>query len=483
MNTTPPVVLLRATRALLFSLAVLLAATSSAQAVNVAVLYFDNNSGMAKYDVLNKGLADMIITDLAAVPGLTLVERSRLEDILAEQKLQKSKLFDQKTSVKVGKLLGARYAVTGAVAAVEPKMRMDIRLIDVQTSAIVVADKVVGDSAKFFELEKTLIERFVKGLNKEMPKALQKADSLGTVLDYSNGLDLADKGDYKAASQKLASLMSSAPQFQLAKTRYQEFLKKLYAAKAKRKTDMGTGAQALLDAADAILGQPAKGKKKKALSEHFAYRILRGHMILAQIKKVTGAADSNWRKATVTQAMRPRVERLVKGWSNNQGALIAEMIEARSRKMSRSYNGFIRAKEEHEKLAKELGAGNSPARIAFLSPDGGARGHAKFLCLGRPAFFSSVSFGMSPSPAEMNPGYGTYAIALYEWAIADILANEKMYKEREHIRALDEYGDCLMQLKRKTDAISKWQIVLDKYPTSSQFPKIEKKIKKALGVP
>src|SRR5207245_76973 len=73
----------------------------------VAVLYFDNNTGDPAMDALQKGLADMMITDLAAVDGVTVVERSRLQAVVGELALQRGKYFDQQTAVKLGKGVGA----------------------------------------------------------------------------------------------------------------------------------------------------------------------------------------------------------------------------------------------------------------------------------------------------------------------------------------------------------------------------------------
>src|SRR4051794_31145570 len=79
----------------------------------IAVLYFDNNSSDADLDVMRKGLADMIVTDLVTWDTVTVVEREKLESVLAELKLQQSKRFDASTAVKVAKLIGAQYNVTG----------------------------------------------------------------------------------------------------------------------------------------------------------------------------------------------------------------------------------------------------------------------------------------------------------------------------------------------------------------------------------
>lgn len=59
-------------------------------APSVAVSYFDNTAADAAVAPLQKGLADMLITDLSASDAITVVERSRLQDILQEIELQKN---------------------------------------------------------------------------------------------------------------------------------------------------------------------------------------------------------------------------------------------------------------------------------------------------------------------------------------------------------------------------------------------------------
>ena len=57
---------------------------------------------------------------------------------------------------------------------------------------------------------------------------------------------------------------------------------------------------------------------------------------------------------------------------------------------------------------------------------------------------------------------------------------EKNYTEREMINVLDTYGDCLLALDRKAEALARWQSILDKYPTAIEYEQIEAKITKAL---
>src|SRR5215831_18289394 len=96
----------------------------AATPARITVLYFDNNTGDKAYDPLAKGLADMMITDLASAPGLVVVEREKLEAVLGELKLQRSRFFDPKTAQRIGKGIGATYAVTGAFVSMEPNIRI-----------------------------------------------------------------------------------------------------------------------------------------------------------------------------------------------------------------------------------------------------------------------------------------------------------------------------------------------------------------------
>ena len=98
------------------------------------VVYFDNLTGKPEHDVMKKGLADMIITDLIAYDGVTVVESDKLEAVLGELHLQGTRAFDPETRAKVGKLVGARYLISGSMLGVMPEVRIDARLTDIRCS-------------------------------------------------------------------------------------------------------------------------------------------------------------------------------------------------------------------------------------------------------------------------------------------------------------------------------------------------------------
>jgi len=136
----------------------------------IAVLYF-NATAMVKrdeYAPLNKGIAELLITELAANPRIRVVEREQLQQILDEQNLGAGDRVDKETAVRLGKILGARYMITGGFV-VDPKetMRLDARVFNVETTEIRRQDvwTVTGKAENMFALVSEMGEKLRAGLN------------------------------------------------------------------------------------------------------------------------------------------------------------------------------------------------------------------------------------------------------------------------------------------------------------------------------
>jgi TolB-like protein len=103
---------------MLVALAPLVAVTPVAaqNAPVVAVLVFENGSfgaGARDYDGIGKGIADVMITDLASSTKVRVVDRSRIQNILDEQKLTSTGAVNAETAVRIGRLMGACYSIYG----------------------------------------------------------------------------------------------------------------------------------------------------------------------------------------------------------------------------------------------------------------------------------------------------------------------------------------------------------------------------------
>jgi TolB-like protein len=199
-------------------------APATAEPPTVAVAYFDDHTGDPAFAPLRKGLADMLITDLSAIGSIRIVERERLNAVLSELELAQGQFIDPATAQKLGRGLSARYILTGAYTVAGEEMRLDARVIEVETAKVAAAEKVEGPKAAFFALEKELVEVLVATLDLKLPFA-EKAklrsvptESFEAWLAYSAGLDAVDRGDTTAAQQQFRAALAADPGYASAKT-------------------------------------------------------------------------------------------------------------------------------------------------------------------------------------------------------------------------------------------------------------------------
>jgi len=205
-------------------LATLFTATvcTAAAPVTVAVLYFDNNSLVDKtaYDGLSKGLCDMLITELSHMQGLRVVEREKLDRVMAEIALGQSGAVDEATAARVGNLLGAQVLVTGGyMKASGSQIRIDMRMVRVETGEVLKAEEVTGSAAKLFQLITRLTFKIAENLDvtvtgdEKKKVAAESKAGLDALLRYSEGLTALDRGDSAAARLEFEAALDADKSF------------------------------------------------------------------------------------------------------------------------------------------------------------------------------------------------------------------------------------------------------------------------------
>lgn len=131
----------------------------------VAIISFDNSSGKeSEYGDLGGPLRDMLTSDLNSVENLSMVDRQALQKVLEEQNLNNSKKFDQSTATKIGKLLGAEMIITGTYFEMFGSLRVDAKLINVETGEIAFSVGADGAREKFFDLKNNLANLIIEKL-------------------------------------------------------------------------------------------------------------------------------------------------------------------------------------------------------------------------------------------------------------------------------------------------------------------------------
>lgn len=228
----------------------------------VAILYFDYDGSSEEMGFLRKGLTQMLVSDLTGVSEIDIVERVRLQDALEELELNRTNKIDQSSANRIGKLLGARYLVMGGYFDIAGTLRMDARVVEVETGKIVASIGKHSKAAEFMDLEQHLAAELarvfrqqpaqtrstgpsgkprgrkpsgkpiVAGNGTSAGKPDGKVGGVGAgnparpqppkTLDakqaaaYGKALDAIDRGDERAAETMLADLVTKKPDFEMA---------------------------------------------------------------------------------------------------------------------------------------------------------------------------------------------------------------------------------------------------------------------------
>jgi TolB-like protein len=192
--------------------------------IRLAVLYFDNEcvTDREGLDAFRKGIADTLITDLGRLGRLQVVERERLDTLLAELRLQQSGLVDPAAAAKLGKMLGAQALLMGSYTAIGGTIRIDARIVEVETGLVLKAEEVTGPTNDFFQLEETLVEKIAAGLDAPLTTGERASlvrsggRSFPAFLEYSRGLDAMDRGRLGEAEEAFEAALRIDPDFEQA---------------------------------------------------------------------------------------------------------------------------------------------------------------------------------------------------------------------------------------------------------------------------
>ncbi len=209
-------------------LAVSSAAAQSARPA-VAVLDFTNSAiGAAHTELapLAGGISDLLAGELAANPGVRLVERKQVRALLDEQQLVAGKQVDVATAIRVGRLLGVQHVILGGfVTDRSGTMQLHARAVNMETGVIEHVERVSDKTENFMPLVARLAKQLNDGMKLPAPAVRADAElgaapatpakgaSFQAVLLYSRALNAEDAGNRAEAVELYAKTLSQFPQY------------------------------------------------------------------------------------------------------------------------------------------------------------------------------------------------------------------------------------------------------------------------------
>lgn len=179
----------------------------------LAVWDFDNNTvgPMATIQAvqpLATLLPDSLTSALSAFPELRVVERTKLRQVLEEQKLGSSALADQDSKLRLGRILGARGMIFGNYVELGGVVRADVRLVDVETGQVLLSTPIIAPSDRLQDQVGELAARIDTLYILHDSGLSAEAQSL-----YRQGLDALKTRQFDAAVSDFKQILEQYPEF------------------------------------------------------------------------------------------------------------------------------------------------------------------------------------------------------------------------------------------------------------------------------
>lgn len=175
---------------------------------------------------LERGMAELITTDLSRTDQLVVVERARLAALLNEIQLQQSGATDSTTNVRAGKIIQAGRIVNGQLLQSAERLRVDAAIVNTTTSLLSGGATNENTIEQLFAIEKAIVLQLFDSLGVKLTSAQRKElddrpvpRSLPAFLAYSRGLTFEDAGRYDDAARSYQDAFKLDPSFTQAQVR------------------------------------------------------------------------------------------------------------------------------------------------------------------------------------------------------------------------------------------------------------------------
>lgn len=179
---------------------------------------------------LERGLTHLVVSDLAKVARLTVLERERVQALLDELTLNGTGAVDPTNAVRSGRLLGAGHVVHGVLRALDANGNVSVEAQVVETSAGMVTASGSGADRlqRLIDMQKTLVFDLLDQMGIVPTPAERRAigerptADLQAFLAFSRGLEATDRGDFAAARRHFDAATGRDAGFSAAQERVAE---------------------------------------------------------------------------------------------------------------------------------------------------------------------------------------------------------------------------------------------------------------------
>src|SRR4051812_1317963 len=195
---------------------------AQARPVVIAVLPFEDRGSYGQdkevFRGLTLGIPATLVSELSGHQELRMVGRNQVAQSLQRENLGANARVDAVTAAKIGKELGARYAVTGNFADFYGKFRLDARIVDTESGQIIKVvsndDPRLQDRANLYRIIQIVAHRVLATATSSPPRAdSAEGENVPTeaLSQYSLGLLYENQGDKSKAGEHYQRALTVYP--------------------------------------------------------------------------------------------------------------------------------------------------------------------------------------------------------------------------------------------------------------------------------
>ncbi|MBI5410915.1 MAG: hypothetical protein HZA21_02880, partial [Nitrospirae bacterium] len=205
----------------------------------VSVLYFEDRTRNPELGWMKKGLADMLVAELARIPSVLVVQRQRLEEVVREQTLQLSGRVADESTVRIGRLAGATVLVAGSVTATNGQLRIDAQVMGVEQGTVLGTAVAEGKVTEVSSVARSLVAKVVELLPNTGERRTEtiitttddsKSGSVPAAKANDAGETLSREGKMFQALEEFERALAADPAHPAARSNYAQAIKSLSGA-------------------------------------------------------------------------------------------------------------------------------------------------------------------------------------------------------------------------------------------------------------
>lgn len=175
---------------------------------------------------LERGIAELLVTDLARIRRLTVLERDRVQALVDEIARTQGDAFDSTSQLRTGRLIRAGRIIQGSILQGEDNaLTLNAAVVDVPTTQVLRTARASDALEQLFALEKRIALDIVDALGVQLTAQergqfeQRPTRSLQAFLAYSRGIREEDRGNLDRANQFYQQAVRIDPGFSGAQQR------------------------------------------------------------------------------------------------------------------------------------------------------------------------------------------------------------------------------------------------------------------------